>query len=391
MFAVFASFRKQWALLMLPLMMFVSACQVPSLGGSSGPSINTNAPVPVALLVPYGSADANEGKLAKDLENAARLAASDLSGVQIDLRVYPTGGNAQKAQQSALQAVDEGAKIIIGPLHAEAANAVSLAVAKSGVNVLAFSNNTAIAGGNLFILGQTFQSTARRLVSHAASQGKGQIMVVHANTVAGKAGRDAIIQAISATAATPAGVVGYDFSQQGVVSSVPAIRNAMSQNGANAIFFTANAAGGLPLFSQMLPEAGVTPEKAQFMGLARWDTPPQTLELPGVQGGWFALPDPQRNAQFNNRYQAAYGSSPHALAGLAYDGVAAVGALVRSGNRGALTKASLTQPDGFQGVNGVFRLLGDGTNQRALAVATIENKTVKIVSPAPTNFRAAGF
>jgi hypothetical protein len=39
----------------------------------------------------------------------------------------------------------------------------------------------------------------------------------------------------------------------------------------------------------------------------------------------------------------------------------------------------------------VFRLMADGTNQRALAVATVDNKEVVVISPAPTSFGNAGF
>jgi hypothetical protein len=59
------------------------------------------------------------------------------------------------------------------------------------------------------------------------------------------------------------------------------------------------------------------------MGLTRWDTPPQTLEFAGLQGGWFTVPDQAALAGFEGRYAAAYGSAPHTLAALAYDGVRA--------------------------------------------------------------------
>ncbi|MEM7732382.1 MAG: penicillin-binding protein activator [Pseudomonadota bacterium] len=392
MFAQLARLRKfaLWALI-VPMVALLAACQGGIGIGSSGPSINTRAAVPVALLVPLGSTDSNELRLAQDLENAARLATTDLSGVQIDLRVYPTAGNPGRALEAAQQAVNDGAKIIIGPLRGESATAAAQAASARGVNVLAFSNNAAIAGGNLFVLGQTFDSTANRLVSYAVSQGKNRVMTVYANNQTGRVGKVAIDRAIAANGAVPAGNVAHEFSQQAVINAVPNIRDTAETNQANAVFFTANTAGALPLFTQMLPEAGLDPVNTQFIGLARWDTPPQTLELPGVQGGWFALPDPQRNAQFQTRYQAAYGNPPHALAGLAYDGIAAVGALVSSGQSSALTTASLTQPAGFQGVNGVFRFLPDGTNERALAVATIEDKQVVVISPAPTSFGAPGF
>jgi hypothetical protein len=345
----------------------------------------------VALLVPHGSGDAQEAQLARDLENAARLAVSDLAGVQIDLRVYGTAGQAQQAQQAALNAAADGARIIIGPLHAESANAVAVAMAPRNINVLAFSNNPTIAGGNLFILGQTFQTTANRLANFATRQKKSRIMAVYSDNLAGQLGRAAIEQAVRDNGATLAGSVGYEFSQEGVIDAIPKIKTAAETNAADAIFLTANSAGALPLFTQMLPENGLGPDRIQYIGLSRWDTPPQTLDLPGVQGGWFALPDPARASQFTQRFSAAYGNAPHPIASLAYDGIAAVGALVKSGNREALGRAALTQSAGFQGVSGVFRFRPDGSNERGLAVATIRDKRVTILSPAPQSFGGAGF
>ena len=47
-----------------------------------------------------------------------------------------------------------------------------MAVAGAGVNVLAFSNNPDIAGGNVFVLGPTFQNTANRLASLRRAAGQ---------------------------------------------------------------------------------------------------------------------------------------------------------------------------------------------------------------------------
>jgi ABC-type branched-subunit amino acid transport system substrate-binding protein len=391
MFAVLNVIRKPFTRLLAGLATIVAlaACDPVSTVTTGGGDTPTRGAVPVALLVPHGSADAQEGQLARDLESAARLAVSDLSGVEIDLRVYGTAGQAEQARQAALNAVEEGARIIVGPLHAESANAVAVAVAPRNINVLAFSNNPTIAGGNLFILGQTFETTADRLAEYATRQGKSRIMAVYSDNLAGRLGRAAIEQAVRANGATLAGSVGYEFSQDGVLNAVPNIRQTAETNAADAIFLTANTAGALPLFSQMLPENGLGPDRVQYIGLSRWDTPPQTLELPGVQGGWFALPDPNRTARFNSRFQAANERAPHPIAGLAYDGLAAIGALAKSGQD--LGRASLTQPSGFQGVNGVFRLRADGTNERGLAVATITDKQVTILSPAPQSFGGAGF
>ncbi|NIZ61216.1 penicillin-binding protein activator [Sedimentitalea sp. CY04] len=389
MFAFFKPTRKvALAAIIAVSSIALAACDPISTGG--GPTINTSKPVPVALLVPRGSGQPGDEVLAQSLENAARMAIADLQGIQIDLKVYNTAADAQTAATAATQAVSDGARIILGPLYAEAANAAGVAAAKRNVNVLAFSNNSAIAGGNVYILGATYDNTARRLASYAARQGKGNMLVVSGNDASGQAGRNAIQSAAAATSANVVGSVSYELSQQDVINSIPTIRDTAASNGATSVFMTATTAGALPLLTQLLPEAGLDPATTQYMGLTRWDIPAQTLALPGVQGGWFALPDPAKAAQFRDRYSATYGSAPHSVGGLAYDGIAAIGALVGAGKSDALTGAALTQGAGFQGVSGIFRLRPDGTNERGLAVATIQEQKVVVIEPAPSSFSGAG-
>ncbi len=391
---MFGQFRnpRSAALRVLGLLsvLWLAACQPGGMGGNPGRQIDRSAPVKVALLVPGGSGSAGDETLARGLQNAANMAIGDLQGVKIDLMVYNTDGQPAQAASVARQAVSDGARIILGPVFAQSANAVAVAVAPRNVNVLAFSNNTDIAGGNLFVLGPTFPNTADRLVSYATTRGKGRIMIVHAQTAAGEIGARAIRNAIVRNGASVTGVATYPFSQQGVIDAAPAIADRIKADDVDALFLTADTAGALPLLTQLLPERGVSPRTIQFIGLTRWDIPPATLQLPGVQGGWFAEPDPGLQARFVQRYQAAYGSAPHPVAGLAYDGIAAIGALIQSGNPGALTRRGLTQPAGFAGVNGIFRLLSDGTNQRGLAIAQVQGGQAVVINPAPHRFHAAG-
>lgn len=370
--------------------LWLAAC-TPGTGGGPAPRLSSGEAVPVALLVPGGSGATGDETLAKSLRQAAELAISDLDGVKIDLRVYNTGGSPAQAAEAATKAVDAGAKIILGPVFAEAANAAGLAVASRGVNVLSFSNNTDIAGGNVFVLGPTFPNTANRLVSYAAAQGKRRILTVSDQTTAGEIGARAIQTAISRSGASNAGQISYPFSQQDVTNVAPQIAAQVQGGGVDALFLTADTAGALPLLAQLLPQQGVDPAQTKFIGLTRWDIPPATLALPGLQGGWFALPDPNLNTRFKARYQTAFGSAPHPIAGLAYDGIAAIGALVKSGHADALSRGALTQPAGFVGVNGIFRLRPDGSNERGLAVAEIRNNQVVVIDPAPRSFGGAGF
>ncbi|WP_116083195.1 penicillin-binding protein activator [Tropicimonas sp. IMCC34011] len=373
------------------IVLLASCGPLPITSGGSGPSIDASAPVPVALMIPTGSGNPQDAQVAQSLERAARLAMADLDGVEIDLRTYSTGGSDARAAQAANTAVAEGAKILLGPLYSGASNAAAVAVADEGVNVLSFSNNAEIAGGNLFLLGNTFDNTANRLVDYAARNGRRNIYVVAGDSPGEEVGRQAIVNAIGSSRANLAGQSRFTVSQQGVASAAPQIASQARAAGADAVFFTSDNAGAMPLLAQLLPENGLGASTAQYIGLARFDIPSSALSQPGLQGSWFALPDPNLNTAFQQRYRAAYGSDPHPLAGLAYDGIAAIGALVEQRGSNALTRSALTQGSGFTGTGGIFRLRNDGTNQRALAVAQIRNNRVVVVDPAPRGFGGAGF
>jgi ABC-type branched-subunit amino acid transport system substrate-binding protein len=390
MLSVLSRARKSLGRLAIVAATAVLAACVPGSGLSPSGGSGSGA-IQVALLVPGGSGQASDEVLAKSLENAARLAMGDLRNVQIDLRVYNTAGSPSQAAAQAQKAVAEGAQVILGPVFAQEANAAGVAVAASGVNVLSFSNNPDIAGNNVFVLGPTFDNTAARLASYAVRQGKGNIMILHDRNTAGTIGRAAIERGVRAAGGTVVSVGNYEFSQNGVVSATPVLVRTARETGAQAVFMTADSSGALPLISQLLVDNGLSSADAQFIGLTRWDIPAATLGLPGVQGGWFALPDPALFAQFQNRFTAAYAEPPHPIAGLAYDGIAAVGALSRSSLRGPLPRDSLTQSAGFVGVNGIFRLLEDGKNERGLAVAQIKDGQAVIIDSAPRSFAGPGF
>ena len=358
-------------------------------GVSDGPMIDPTKPVQVALLIPKSYEET--ASIATSLEQAAQMAIADLGGIRIDLRVFDTAGNPEQAALVARQAVQEGAKIILGPLLAENAKAVGAAVADSGVNVLSFSNNASIAGNNVFVLGPTFNNTANRLVSYAASQGRTKAVIVHPRTLEGELGKAALENAAQSTPLEIVAIEAFEFSQKGVIDSVARIKDSVLETQADTLFLTSNTARALPLLVQLLPEAGINPQDVQYIGLSRWDIPRQILELPGVQNGWFTSPSRQVSASFKTRFTKGYGSPPHQLAGLAYDGLAAIGALVSTGQKNAVTKTSLTQASGFQGVSGVFRFLADGTNERALAIAKIERKKVVLIDAAPVSFGRVWF
>lgn len=363
----------------------LSACDMPAMGAIGGGGTAT-----VALLAPGGTGDAGLNALARDIENATRLAMTSLQGAQIDLRVYQVGADPARGAAQAQQAISDGAQIILGPLHAPVAQAVAPVAAAANVNVLSFSNNPSAASSHVFLLGPMFETTAVRILGFAAAQGRGRVMILSEQTEAGDVAVAAIERAAARTPATIVARQSYAFSQQGISEATPRITQAARSSGAQSLLMTAGSEGALPLLADLLPRNNLASSQVQYMGLTRWDVPSATLELEGLQGGWFALPDPGLSGQFQARYRAAYGANPAPPAALAYDGMAAIGALMQRGGRDRFSAQALSASEGFIGVNGIFRFRSDRTNERGLAVAEIRNRRVNILSPAPRSFAGGG-
>ena len=55
------------------------------------------------------------------------------------------------------------------------------------------------------------------------------------------------------------------------------------------------------------------------------------------------------------------------------------------------TDAALSDPNGFSGVDGIFRFRDDGSAERGLAILQVGPNGFAVVDPAPKTFPQAGF
>ncbi|MFM2129719.1 MAG: hypothetical protein RL477_1265, partial [Pseudomonadota bacterium] len=169
--------------------------------------------------------------------------------------------------------------------------------------------------------------------------------------------------------------------------------------------------GGAALraLAPLLPFYDIDPRKVHMIGSAQWDDPAVATE-PSLFGGWFPAPSPEARRAFEDVYNKTYGEAPPRLAALAYDATALAAVLVRAraeasrvaaaAARGAppppvaaanpFTAEALTAPNGFSGVDGIFRLLPSGLAERGLAVIEVRSRRFAVVSPAPTTFQKPG-
>jgi len=372
----------------------VTAC-APQQGALSGDgvAVDVNQPVRVALLVPLGSGDMGRENIARSIVNGAELARSSLANASIDLAIYPTGGSTSGGATAAQQAVAEGAKIIIGPLFSTATSGAQPVADAAGLTILSMSNNTAVAGGNVYILGNTFENTADRLVRYGQSRGLSNYGVAYPNGLEGETARNAVAQAVRGRGANLVASQGYDLSVAGIQAAAPSIAASMRGNGAQAIILTDGPTGGLGFIAEGLRGGGLDTSSSLFLGMQRWNSSAEAMALPALQGGVFAAADPGLVAGFDGRYQNAYGSAPHELASLGFDAVAAVGAMIanaRADGGSPFSQASIAQSAGFAGASGPFRFNPNGTNQRTLAIIEVRDGTSAVIERAATGFGGVG-
>ena len=371
--------------------------------------------VRVALLLPFNSSRPDVRALSNSLYNAAQLALFEFNNPNILLIPKATGGSAIGAQTAATEAVQAGADLIIGPLFAEEVSAVAPVAHGANVPVVAFSTDMTVAGNGVFLLSFLPTADVDRIVDYASLKGINNFAALFPQNDYGTRVRAAFEQAVANHGAHIATVETYPANGESMNGPVQQLANYGARHGAllakrsemkktndaqglknlekqdtigdvsfQAVFVPEGGAR-LRALAPLLPYYDVDPRKVKFLGTGLWDDPSLQSE-PSLEGGWYPAPPPEAHAQFVARYSRVYGSTPPRIASLAYDAVSLAVALSSKPEGGRFTAESLTEPDGFAGVDGIFRFLPDGRTERGLAILEMHGSGPVVIDPAPTSF-----
>jgi branched-chain amino acid transport system substrate-binding protein len=359
----------------------------------------------IALLLPLSGPNAALGGALLD---AAQMALYDVADGRVELLPHDTQGRPDVAADAARIAVGEGARIVIGPLLAAEVEAVKPITHAASVPVLAFSTATQLAGDGTYLMGFLPRQEIERVAAFAHSKGVARFAVLAPRSPYGEIAVAALRAAVEQDGAALEHVEYYDPAAQDLSHVVqhlagvkvdPAVAKkqqklAASSNAApprepppldfDAVLLP-EGAQRLKSVAPLLPYYDVDPEKVHFLGTGLWDEPGLGSE-PALSGGWYAAPPPEARARFEARFREIYGHQAPRLATLGYDATALAAVLARSADFSA---TALTNPSGFAGVDGIFRLLPDGLIQRGLAVLEVHRNGNTVVDPAPTTFQSA--
>jgi branched-chain amino acid transport system substrate-binding protein len=363
-----------------------SGLSVGDLGASKSPPAEPagsigEGQVKVGLILPL-SATGNAAVAAQSMRNASELALSEFNSPDLKLLVKDDGGTAAGAQQAAQQVLDEGGKIILGPLFALTVGPVAQAARARSIPVVAFSTDSNVAARGVYLLSFLPESDVDRIIGYAASQGKRSFAALVPDNAYGTVVEAAFKQVVARRGGRVVALERYPLDKAQMQAPVRNVAQAAAR--ADAIFIP-DGADAVPTVVQTLNANGIDTKRVQLLGTGLWEDA-QIFSNPGLDGAWYAGPDSTGFRSFSARYRAKFGQDPVRTASLTYDAVALVAALAKTQGNQAFTEAVLTNSSGFTGIDGLFRFRPDGTSQRGLAVLRVSPTGGQIVSPPPKAF-----
>ncbi|RED51439.1 amino acid/amide ABC transporter substrate-binding protein (HAAT family) [Aestuariispira insulae] len=375
--------------------------------------------IKVALLLPLGSNDSGLRQDAAALRDAAEMALFDWRDERVSLMPLDTKGTFDGAESASVRAVEQGADIILGPLLRTSVGAVSPIAQRADIPVLSFSNDPSVGGNDVYSLGLSPFYEVDRLMAYAVSKGLTRIALLAPDDIYG----NLIVQAAQQSLSRYGGEITHlsfynpaatDFSEQvRYISNYDSRRAALKSRvreleqrqdevskaalrqlsrketlgnvAFEAILIPTLDELTLRTLAAQLAQYEVDQPAVRFLGLSVWDEFRNLSSEPPLQGAWYIAPPDSGWRQFATRFRDNYGRLPPSIAALSYEAMALT--ILLAGKEEVVRyQGKLTNPKGFQGVRGIFRLNRNGESERGLAIKQITRKGIEIMEPAPGKF-----
>lgn len=328
----------------------------------------------VAVLVPLtGSAS----QVGQSLLNAANLALADTGGQRIRILAYDTGPG---AAQAASTAIAEGAGLILGPLLAEDVRVVAPIAAAADVPVVSFSNDVAVAGDGVYLMGLNPGQSVDRVVDYARGQGVNRFAALVPSGVYGARVSDSMRVSVREARGEFVGTQSYERGAASLRESAATLRRL---GPVDAVLL----ADGTRTAVQAVPLVRGDNANLRILGTELWAAEANGGGNAQLRGAWYAAASDTLFNQLRTRYRARYNRDPYRLASLGYDATLLAIRIAANWPLGRpFPEGELRDRQGFVGVDGAFRFGRDGVADRALEVRRLTATGFTVVSPAPTSF-----
>ena len=347
------------------------------------------APVKIAVLLPLGGMG-ETATVAKSMKQGAEMALFELNDPSVQLITKDDGGTAAGARAAADAAIKEGAEVIVGPLLSQSVTGVAPVARQAGVPVLAFSNDTRVAGQGVYLMSFLAEQEVERIVSFAAAQGKRRFAALIPDDAYGNAVEPAFRRAVQANGGMVAIVERYPPTANGMLEPakrvVEAIKHGEEQLAPVDALFLPGGQEALPQIGPVIAYSGLDTTKVKLLGTSAWDFPAISRDTAFV-GGWYPSSDPMAWRSFAERFAKTFGTAPPRIASVAYDAVGVAIGLSANAPGARFTQANMTRQNGFAGVDGIVRFRESGLSERGLAVLEVQKFGSAVVDAAPASFQ----
>jgi len=388
-------------------------------------TIQDDGKTKIGVLLPLSGQ--HEG-LGKALLNAGLLATKELAPADYNLMPFDTKGTTRGARDAARDAVAANVDLIIGPLFSKNAEAASSVVRSAGVNMVSLTNDRGAAARGIYVMGHAPEPQITYIVSYAQSQGIQKVAAMIPNSAYGNITYEVLRRVMSyynldlvqverynpKDDLRPAvkALANYEDRQKNLEDEIERVQEIQSYFPEDSddyqIFVdilkqmeSLDTWGDFPYEAVLIVEGGDTlrslvpllayydldQEHVQRLGIGRWEEI-KPWQDPTFRGAWVAAPDPAYRLNFEKRYVGIFGAQPPRIATLVYDAVALSSVLAKQQNPD-FSRDAIIQPNGFVGVDGIFRFKPNYTVERGLAILEVTSRGLKPIVPAPSTFKVA--
>lgn len=374
----------------------------------------------VGVLLPLSGEFSKQGN---GLKNATMMALDDINDNGLILQYYDTKGTPEGASVAIENALNQGSELIIGPMLSSSVQAITPAAKGKNVPVIAFNSASEVLQDGVYTLGLLLDEQVDRVITYSAQKGRSRFALLLPDNNTGIAVAKAATKAATKNNAAVTVIAFYkpgttDFTdllkQMTRYSSRSAkLEQMKAQYKAQAAAGDAEAVKMLNKLKQLdsygdvgfdavlIPDYGTTLKSAvamfgyydvfapevKFLGTSIWENTSLNKETT-MRGSWYPSLTRQNSTYFINKYTELFGERPSSLYAFGYDAVALASAISRNGTDNLDPK--ITNPEGYLGINGVFRFFPDGKNQHSLDIKEVRASGNYIVDAGPRKFSADG-
>ncbi len=347
------------------------------------PVENINARYKIALLVPLTGKSASVGK---SLFDAAQMAVFESGNKDFQIVPFDTGDTAATTAAAAEAAVNSNVNIILGPVFSDKVGIVASKAKRANLKVISFSNNKAVAGGNVYIMGLMPDQQTVRVIKFASEHGIKSFAAVLPNNVFGNQVAELLQRQTEWVGAELRKISLYSVARPDLNISGKEVADAYKEKSvvptrkSDAILVPE----GEPRLSEIingLGRNGIGPSGVRILGSALWDNQ-STIGNSRFKGAWYASTPYEDSDSFNNRFNQNFSYKPEDIAALGYDAVSLAIQIAPSD----FSDSELHRSSGFKGVKGVYKFDSANVNMRGYAIYEIEGGTARVIDPAPDHF-----